>query len=46
MKTWITEEDSSTGTDHSGVDTHTLVPPFSDSESSNEEEVWKQFACA
>lgn len=35
----FTEEDNSTATDPSGVDTHTLVPPFSDSESNDEEEV-------
>lgn len=35
----FTEEDNSTATDPSGVDTHTLVPPFSDSESTDEEEV-------
>ena len=43
----FTEEDNSTATDPSGVDTHTLVPPFSDSENNGEEEVWKHsFACA
>ena len=39
----FTEEDNnnSSATDPSGVDPHTLVPPFSDSESNDEEEVWK-----
>ena len=42
-----TEEDNSIAADPSGVDTYTLVPPFSDSESNGEEEVWKHsFACA
>ena len=33
-------EDNSTATDPSGIGTHTLAPPFSDSESNDEEEVW------
>ena len=41
------EEDDSATTDSSGEDTHALAPPLSDSESSDEEEVWKHsLACA
>lgn len=44
----FTEEEDSIATDPSGVDPHTLVPPFmSDSESNDDEEVWKySITCA
>ena len=42
----FSEEDDNSATDFSGVDTHALVPPFSDSESNDEEEVREHsFTC-